>query len=61
MIRAALLRAAFGLSTPDAIQAATAMLGGADGFISNDAAFRCLKGFDVLVLDDLILGGGSGR
>jgi len=59
MIRAASLRAAHNLSTPDAIQAATAMLGLADGFISNDAAFRRLNGLDVLVLDDLTPLAGS--
>jgi len=51
--RAARLRAEFQLRTPDAIQAATAMLGQADGFISNDQAFRRLTGIDVLILEDV--------
>jgi predicted nucleic acid-binding protein len=52
--RAAQLRATFNLRTPDAIQAATAMLSGATGFVSNDRAFRKVNGLDVLILDDLL-------
>ncbi len=53
-IRAAQLRAELNLATPDAIQAATAVLGGAGAFISNDAAFRRWKDLDVLILDELL-------
>lgn len=51
---AARLRAEHNLRTPDALQAATAMWGGATGFVSNDAAFRKLSGIEVLLLDDLL-------
>jgi predicted nucleic acid-binding protein len=51
--QAARLRAELRLSAPDAIQAATALLGGAGGFVSNDLAFRRWKELDVLILDEL--------
>ena len=51
---AARLRAEHNLSTPDAIQAATALENGAGGLLSNDAAFRRVRGIDVLILDDLV-------
>ena len=41
---AARLRAAYGLRTPDAIHAATALESQATGIVSNDAAFRRLEG-----------------
>ena len=47
------LRADHNLSTTDAIQAATALAGGARAFISNDSTFRRVRGLDVLILDDL--------
>ena len=52
-VTAARLRAEHNLSTPDAIQAATALENGARGFVSNDSAFRRVRGIDVLILDDL--------
>jgi predicted nucleic acid-binding protein len=51
---AARLRAEHGLRTPDAIQAATALLWQADAFVSNDAVFRKLPGLDVVLLDDFL-------
>ena len=51
---AARLRAEHNLKTPDAIQAATALSSQARGLISNDAAFRRLRGIKVLILDDLL-------
>jgi len=51
--RAAQLRAEHRLRTPDAIQVATAIVGGATGFVTNDFDFRRVAGLDVLVLDDL--------
>ena len=47
-------RAESGLRTPDAIQAATAVNGGATGFITNDTAFRRVLALDVMILDDLV-------
>jgi predicted nucleic acid-binding protein len=51
--RAAQLRAEYNLSTPDALQAATALERKATGFITNDAAFRRVRALEVLLLDDL--------
>jgi len=50
--RAAKLRAESGLKTPDAIQAASAISCGADGFVCNDRIFSKTKAFECLVLDD---------
>ena len=51
---AAGLRAAHGLDAPDAIQVATAMAAGATGLVSNDSAFKRVKGIEVLILDDVV-------
>ena len=52
--QAARLRAEFRLRTPDAQQAATALEFEATGFVTNDAVFKRVPGFESLVLDDLI-------
>jgi predicted nucleic acid-binding protein len=54
--RAARVRAQHGLRTPDALQAATALVAGSGTFVTNDAAFRRVQGLDVIVLDDLLAG-----
>ena len=51
---AARFRADYRLRTPDAIQAATVVRSGAHALLSNDPAFRRVKGLETLVLDDLI-------
>ncbi len=51
--RAAQIRAAHRLKTPDAIQAATAVHFAATGFICNDAAFRRVRELDCLILEDI--------
>jgi predicted nucleic acid-binding protein len=51
--RAAHLRAKFNLRTPDAIQAATAIVAGSTGFISNDAVFRRVPDLDIIILDEI--------
>jgi len=51
---AARFRAQHRMRTPDAIQAATAVLSGATGFISNDPVFRRVEAFETMVLDDLL-------
>ena len=51
---AARLRADHRIKTPDAIQAATAICSGANGFLCNDAAFKRVKEFDCLLLDECI-------
>jgi predicted nucleic acid-binding protein len=48
---AARLRAEYRLRTPDAIEAATALHTGASAFITNDAVFERVEGFEALVLD----------
>ena len=52
---AARLRAEYGLRTPDAIHAATALLAGANGILTNDRQLRRLrgKGFAIWLFDDL--------
>jgi predicted nucleic acid-binding protein len=48
------LRAAYGLKTPDAIHVATALLHGAQAFVTNDAELKGVKELDVLVLEDYV-------
>lgn len=51
---AARIRATYGLRTPDALQAATAVHARATGFITNDAVFERLEPFEALILDQLV-------
>ena len=51
---AARLRARYGLRTPDAVQAATAIALATTGFVSNDPIFRRIPEFETLILDDLL-------
>jgi predicted nucleic acid-binding protein len=48
---AARLRTQYRLRTPDEVEAETALHTGASAFITNDAAFERVQGFEVLVLD----------
>ena len=50
--RAAQIRAAYRLRTPDSIQAASALAFGATAIICNDAAFRKVAALECLLLDD---------
>jgi predicted nucleic acid-binding protein len=50
---AAQLRASYNLQTPDSIQMATAISGGASFFLTNDARLPSLPGLEVLVLEEL--------
>jgi predicted nucleic acid-binding protein len=52
---AAQLRANYNLRTPDAIQIATAISGGASFFVTNDARLPSFPGLPVLVLEQLIV------
>ncbi|MEH2422325.1 MAG: PIN domain-containing protein [Nostoc sp.] len=52
---AAQLRADYNLRTPDAIQMATAIHGGASFLLTNDARLPSLPALSVLVLDTLIV------
>ncbi len=51
---AARFRAHYGLRTPDALQAATAVRSEATGLITNDAAFKRVEGLEILVLDRVL-------
>jgi len=48
------LRVAYGLKTPDAIHMATALLNGAQAFVTNDAGLKRVNELDVLVLEDYV-------
>ena len=52
--RAARIRAEYSLRMPDALQAATAEIAGASGFVTNDPIFERLVGFETLVFDRLL-------
>lgn len=51
---AARIRAMYGLKTPDALQAATAVHSHATALITNDPVFERVKDFETLVLDHLL-------
>lgn len=54
LVRGAELRAAHRLRTPDAIHAATALLGNAAMFLTNDVGYRRVPGLPVVLLDDVL-------
>jgi predicted nucleic acid-binding protein len=51
---AARIRALHRLRTPDALQAATAVLALATGLITNDSVFERVESFETMVLDRLV-------
>jgi predicted nucleic acid-binding protein len=51
---AAKLRGKYNIRTPDAVQVATAIYGGASGFLTNDTKLRKIKEIEIIVLDDII-------
>lgn len=51
---AAKLRAAHRMSTPDALQAATAVYASASALVTNDPIFQRVAGIETLVLDHLL-------
>jgi predicted nucleic acid-binding protein len=53
-VEAARLRAAFGSKTPDSIQLATAKIGGATSFFSNDTRIAAIPGLELVLLDWLV-------
>lgn len=52
---AAVLRAKYGLRTPDSIQVATAIISGCDAFLTNDLKIKVVTEIKILVLDELTL------
>lgn len=52
-VKAAEIRATKQLKTPDAFQIATAIVCGADFFLTNDKALKSFEDVQVIVLDDL--------
>jgi predicted nucleic acid-binding protein len=50
--KAAQIRAGYRLKTPDAIQAASAIVAGATGFICNDKAYQQVEEFECLIIDE---------
>jgi len=50
---AARIRATYGLKTPDAIQLATARVGNATAFLSNDEGLTPIPGLQLILLDRL--------
>lgn len=50
--KAAELRAKLNLRTPDAIQIATAIIAGAEAFITNDERFKSVMDIPILLIDD---------
>lgn len=55
--RAASLRAAENIATPDAIQLATALEGGAAVFVTNDLGLKPVSNLNVLAIDGLAAAG----
>lgn len=54
---AAKLRADHNLKTPDSVQIASALAGGATGFVCNDRAFRKVKEVECLIISDIASAG----
>ncbi len=54
-ISAAAIRSRYGLRTPDAMHAATAVKSDCDALLTNDRDFRRVNDLNVIVLDDLEL------
>ena len=48
------IRAKYGIKTPDAIQIATSIVGGAQNFITNDEGLKKVKDITVILLDELL-------
>jgi len=53
-MKAAELRGKYGIKTPDAIQIATAVVGGAEALITNDVNLKKVKEIEILVLNDFL-------
>ncbi|KAI9134019.1 PIN domain-containing protein [Acaryochloris sp. CCMEE 5410] len=52
-VKAAQLRVQYSLKLPDALQLATAIVSGCDGFLTNDFQLKKVAKLQVLVVDEL--------
>ena len=50
---AAMLRAKYGIRTPDAVQIASAIVGNSDAFLTNDRGLKRVTELRVLIPDEL--------
>jgi len=53
-IKAASLRAKYGLKTPDSIQVATALNASSEYFLTNDIRLKAISEIKILILDEII-------
>ena len=53
-IKAASLRAKYGLKTPDSIQVATALIASSEYFLTNDIRLKAISEIKILILDEII-------
>lgn len=53
-IKAAALRAKYGLKTPDSIQVATALIAKAEYFLTNDIRLKSISEIEILILDEIV-------
>jgi predicted nucleic acid-binding protein len=53
-IKAATLRAKYGLKTPDSIQVATALNASAEYFLTNDFRLKAISEIEILILDEMV-------
>jgi len=53
-IKAAALRAKYGLKTPDSIQVATALYAKAEYFLTNDIRLKAISEIEILILDEIV-------
>jgi predicted nucleic acid-binding protein len=53
--RSAVLRATYGLRTPDALHIATALETGCEAFLTNDVALKRVNELSVLILSEIVI------
>ena len=53
-IKAASLRAKYGLKTPDSIQVATALNASSEFFLTNDIRLKAISEIEILILDEIV-------
>lgn len=54
LLQAAALRSSYGLRSPDAIHAATALVAGCDMFITNDRGLKRVPELPLTILDEIL-------